>query len=125
MMLRSFGSIWLASSLLVAHASVTTPAAVLSPQQQAAADTCLQYVSFRLGHMLSLKINQVAEPKPPASLWLVVGEDRQQTKPISFVCHLTYQNAQWSLEKLELLQLNSETLPAPTPSADDQGAPAS
>lgn len=119
----------LALSLItgVAGASPVTAAhkpVILNAQQKAAADVCLEYVSYRLGHMMGLAVTQVAIPTPPATLWLVVGEDKQQARPISFVCHLDYQQARWALEKLELLQLNSATLPAPAPSTNGPGAPA-
>ncbi len=93
-----------------ASLSATPAAAVTAARQQEAADLCLQYVSVRLGHLMGLHVVQTKAPQPPAELWLVTGEDRQGTPPVSFVCALRYQPSQqpdWSLEKLDLLQLNS------------------
>lgn len=102
-----------------------TPAAVPARQQEAA-DLCLQYVSVRLGHLMGLHVLQTKAPQPPAQLWLVTGEDRQGTPPVSFVCALRYTPAQtpaWSLEKLDLLQLNSPRAEIPVPSTDDPDVP--
>ncbi|MBP8220247.1 MAG: hypothetical protein KAX58_02180 [Aeromonadaceae bacterium] len=74
-------------------------------QQQAAAETCKSYVSFRLGSLLSLNVTQVSAPKPPSLSWIVVGEDKSKTPAVSFICHLWQKNQRWELEKLELLQL--------------------
>lgn len=86
------------------------PAAGLNAQQQAAAESCKTYVSFRLGSLLSLHINEVSIPKPPARNWMVIGEDRSKTPTISFICHMRPGNQGWELEKLELLQLAEPTL---------------
>lgn len=92
-----------------ANASTTNPAqphgGPVDSQQQAAADTCKTYVSFRLGGLLSLHVTQVSAPKPPSMSWLVVGEDKSKTPAVSFICHLLQKNQRWELEKLELLQL--------------------
>lgn len=67
---------------------------------------------------MGLHVVQTKAPQPPAELWLVTGEDRQGTPPVSFVCALRYQPAQqpdWSLEKLDLLQLNSASKQVPVP----------
>lgn len=106
----------LAMSLLLLMASTratTLPLAthkVLTPQQQAAADSCKTYVSFRLGSLLSLHISDVSIPKPPASSWVVIGEDKSKTPAISFICRMRPGNQGWELEKLDLLQLAEPTL---------------
>jgi len=105
-----------AMSLLLAMAptwATTLPQAthkVLTPQQQAAAESCKTYVSFRLGSLLSLHISDVSVPKPPARSWVVIGEDKSKTPTISFICHMRPGNQGWELEKLDLLQLAEPTL---------------
>ena len=100
--------------LVMAPTCATTlaPAAnkAWTPQQQAAADSCKTYVSFRLGSLLSLHINDVSVPKPPARSWVVIGEDKSKTPAISFICHMRPGNQAWELEKLDLLQLAEPTL---------------
>lgn len=106
----------LAMSLLLVMAptcATTLPSAAnktLTPQQQAAADSCKTYVSFRLGSLLSLHISDVSIPKPPASTWVVIGEDKSKTPAISFICRMRPGNQGWELEKLDLLQLAEPTL---------------
>lgn len=99
----------LANILTTADASTAKPTAPttthLDAQQQAAAETCKSYVSFRLGSLLSLNITQVSAPKPPSMSWIVIGEDKSKTPAVSFICHLWQKNQRWELEKLELLQL--------------------
>lgn len=100
--------------LLMAPTNAKTPTPTANnawtPQQQAAADSCKTYVSFRLGSLLSLHINEVSVPKPPAISWVVIGEDKSKTPTISFICHMRPGNQGWELEKLELLQLTEPTL---------------
>jgi len=100
--------------LLMAPTRATTlPSAAnkaLTPQQQAAAESCKTYVSFRLGSLLSLHISDVSVPKPPARSWVVIGEDKSKTPTISFICHMRPGNQGWELEKLDLLQLAEPTL---------------
>jgi hypothetical protein len=100
-------SLGLAANGIAASPAKPTPHdnTPLSAQQQAAADTCKTYVSFRLGSLLSLHITEVSVPKPPANRWLVIGEDKSKTPAVSFICHLLPRNQGWELEKLELLQL--------------------
>ena len=106
----------LAMSLLLVMAptsATTLPSTAnktLTPQQQAAADSCKTYVSFRLGSLLSLHISDVSIPKPPASTWVVIGEDKSKTPAISFICRMRPGNQGWELEKLDLLQLAEPTL---------------
>ena len=99
----------LTTALNPTQASTAKPTAPTSPhfdaQQQAAAETCKSYVSFRLGSLLSLNVTQVSAPKPPSMSWIVVGEDKSKTPAVSFICHLLQKNQRWELEKLELLQL--------------------
>ena len=99
----------LGMALPAANASTTKPtlphSGPLNSQQQAAADTCKTYVSFRLGGLLSLHVTDVSAPKPPSMSWIVVGEDKSKTPAVSFICHLLQKNQRWELKKMELLQL--------------------
>lgn len=113
-------------TLLAPVLATPTLPATQPTRQQEAADLCLQYVSVRLGHLMGLHVLQTKAPQPPAELWLVTGEDRQGTPPVSFVCTLRYQPTQtpaWSLEKLDLLQLNSPRAEIPVPSTDGPNVP--
>lgn len=76
-----------------------------TPQGRAAADLCKTYVGYRLSHLMSLRITEVIPPNAPATRWIVVGEDKGQQPPVSFVCQLTPNGAQRQLDKLDLMQL--------------------
>ena len=82
-------------------------------------------VGFRLGHLMSLSIQQVTEPAPPATTWAVIGEDKGQEPAINFICQFKPDGKAWQLEKLDLLQVAPEKkISSAVPVPDVQGAPA-
>ena len=107
--------LWLSSPLAWSQATVPTADARHSGQaaiRQRAdklANECQTMVSFRLGGLMTLRIERVVEPVAPATIWAVVGEDKKKTPPISFICQFAQKGQGWELSKLELLQLAPET----------------
>ena len=105
------------------HAQSTLPMPDARQSQQAKtrtlaeqlANECQTLVSYRLGGLMTLKIERVVEPIAPATLWAVVGEDKKKTPPISFICQFAQKGQGWELSKLELLQLAPETKVTPPP----------
>ena len=86
---------------------------------------CQTMVGFRLGHLMSLSIQQVTEPAPPATTWAVIGEDKGQEPAINFICQFKPDGKAWQLEKLDLLQVAPEKkISSAVPVPDVQGAPA-
>lgn len=106
-----------------AHAQAPLPVADARQSQQTKtrtlaeqlANECQTLVSYRLGGLMTLKIERVVEPIAPATIWAVVGEDKKKTPPISFICQFAQKGQGWELSKLELLQLAPETKVAPPP----------
>ena len=72
------------------HPAATTPDARQSKEtrvrQQAVtlAQECQTMVGFRLGHMMSLQVQQVTAPTPPATTWAVIGEDKGQDPAVNW-----------------------------------------
>ena len=83
--------------------------ATIRQQADKLANECQTMVSFRLGGLMTLRIERVVEPVAPATIWAVVGEDKKKTPPISFICQFAQKGQGWELSKLELLQLAPET----------------
>ena len=87
------------------------------------AQECQTMVGFRLGHMMSLQVQQVTAPTPPATTWAVIGEDKGQDPAINFICQFRPEGKQWQLEKLDLLQLAPEQpISSSTPATGDPDA---
>lgn len=65
-------------------------------------------VGFRLGHMMSLQVQQVTAPTPPATTWAVIGEDKGAGSGFGKL-YLSVQAGRKAaqLEKLDLLQLGT------------------
>ena len=80
-------------------------------------------VGFRLGHIMSLQVQQVTAPTPPATTWAVIGEDKGQDPAVNFICQFRPEGKQWQLEKLDLLQLAPEQpISSSTPATGDPDA---
>ena len=89
-------------------------------QATALAQECQTMVGFRLGHMMSLQVQQVTAPTPPATTWAVIGEDKGQDPAVNFICQFRPEAKQWQLEKLDLLQLAPEqAISSSTPATGD------
>ena len=87
------------------------------------AQECQTMVGFRLGHMMSLQVQQVTAPTPPATTWAVIGEDKGQDPAINFIRQFRPEGKQWQLEKLDLLQLAPEQpISSSTPATGDPDA---
>lgn len=87
------------------------------------AQECQTMVGFRLGHMMSLQVQQVTAPTPPATTWAVIGEDKGQDPAVNFICQFRPEGKQWQLEKLDLLQLAPEQpISSSTPATGDPDA---
>ena len=87
------------------------------------AQECQTMVGFRLGHIMSLQVQQVTAPTPPATTWAVIGEDKGQDPAINFICQFRPEGKQWQLEKLDLLQLAPEQpISSSTPATGDPDA---
>ena len=123
----------LLASLSLAHlrADASQPAATAPDARQskepqvrqqatALAQECQTMVGFRLGHMMSLQVQQVTAPTPPATTWAVIGEDKGQDPAVNFICQFRPEAKQWQLEKLDLLQLAPEQpISSSTPATGD------
>ena len=109
----------------VQHDARQSRQATIRTQAQELAKQCQTMVGFRLGHLMSLSIQQVTEPAPPATTWAVIGEDKGQEPAINFICQFKPDGKAWQLEKLDLLQLAPEKkISSAVPVPDVQGAPA-
>ena len=87
------------------------------------AQECQTMVGFRLGHIMSLQVQQVTAPTPPATTWAVIGEDKGQDPAVNFICQFRPEGKQWQLEKLDLLQLAPEQpISSSTPATGDPDA---
>ena len=109
----------------VQHDARQSRQASIRTQAQELAKQCQTMVGFRLGHLMSLSIQQVTEPTPPATTWAVIGEDKGQEPAINFICQFKPDGKAWQLEKLDLLQVAPEKqISSAVPVPDVQGAPA-
>lgn len=109
----------------VQHDARQSRQATIRTQAQELAKQCQTMVGFRLGHLMSLSIQQVTEPAPPATTWAVIGEDKGQEPAINFICQFKPDGKAWQLEKLDLLQVAPEKkISSAVPVPDVQGAPA-
>ena len=126
----------LMAGLLIGHvrADASQPAATAPDARQSKetrvrqqavtlAQECQTMVGFRLGHIMSLQVQQVTAPTPPATTWAVIGEDKGQDPAINFICQFRPEGKQWQLEKLDLLQLAPEQpISSSTPATGDPDA---
>lgn len=109
----------------VQHDARQSQEAGVRTQAQELAKECQTLVGFRLGHLMSLSIQQVTAPTPPATIWAVIGEDKGQEPAINFICQFKPDGKTWQLEKLDLLQVAPEQkISSAVPVPDVQGAPA-
>ena len=81
----------------VQHDARQSRQASIRTQAQELAKQCQTMVGFRLGHLMSLSIQQVTEPTPPATTWAVIGEDKGQEPAINFICQFKPDGKAWQL----------------------------